>query len=70
MEIGFGERVDAATMLLNSLLLDFDSVTVSAVDVVAVRQLIDRAELLCTAMVARVQADGVHLDDGYRTVGD
>jgi Domain of unknown function (DUF222)/HNH endonuclease len=70
MEIGFGERVEAAIALLNSLLLDFDSVTVSAVDVVAVRQLIDRAELLCTAMVARVHVDGVAQNDGYRTVGD
>jgi hypothetical protein len=70
MEIGFTERIDAAAMLINSLLIDFDAASTSTEDVVAVRRLIDRTELLCTAMVARVNQDGIHTDDGYRTVGD
>jgi hypothetical protein len=70
MEIGFTERIDAATMLINSLLIDFDSASTSTADVVAVRRLIDRTELLCTAMVTRVHQQSTHQDDGYRTVGD
>jgi Domain of unknown function (DUF222)/HNH endonuclease len=70
MEIGFTERIDAATSLIHSLIIDFDSCATSTTDLIKVRALIDRTELLCTAMVARAHHDGTNTADGYRTIGD
>jgi hypothetical protein len=74
MEVSFSQRIQLASQLVLSLLVDLDSETdlaaCSGEDVVAVRRLVDRTDLLCAAMVAQMHQDGKYADDGYRSVGD